>query len=145
MIQFAKKISWAEPKLVWIVGRTSQRPDCGLGKSVGMLGKSLLGLAFDSKLLVAILCRRNGFQHRWRKDFAEDVGRGPPPPLLGSRLALPGPVGRGASTHVMQLLERSGGIWATQRAFLLPHQEGASGSLDGSPVKAFCLCGNAHG
>ena len=28
------------------VGRTSRRPDCGPGKSVGMLGKSLPGMAF---------------------------------------------------------------------------------------------------
>ena len=46
MIQLAKKTSWAEQEPAWILERTPQRLDCGPGQSVGMLGESLLGLAF---------------------------------------------------------------------------------------------------
>ena len=35
------------------------------------------------------------------------------------------------------------GMRATQRAFLLPRQEGAGGSHAGSTVRALCLCGDA--
>ena len=42
-----------------------------------------------SQFVVASLCRRDGFQHRWRKDFAKYVGRA----LLGRRLAFPGSLG----------------------------------------------------
>ena len=40
MIQLAKKISWGRTiKTPGFVGRTSQRPNCGPGKNVGMLQK----------------------------------------------------------------------------------------------------------
>ena len=55
---------------------------------------------------------------------------------MGRRLALPGPMGHGAFTYSIQLLECSEGIWATWRAFLL-HQQGASGSHEGSAGQAF--------
>ena len=65
--------------------------------------------------------------------------------VLGRRLALPGSMGRGAFTHIIQLLECSKGIWTTQRASLLPHQEGASFSHEGRALQVLCLCGNAQG
>ena len=42
-------------------------------------------------------------------------------------------------------LECPGEMLATQRAFLLPYQEGVGGSLGGSVVQALRLCGNAQG
>ena len=53
-----------------------------------------------SQFVAASLCRCNGLQHRWRKD----VGR----PLLGWRLASPGPVGCCGFAHNVWRLERSG-------------------------------------
>ena len=45
-----------------VAGRTPHRPNCSLGKSVRLLGESLLGLAFGSKLLVAGRVGCNGLQ-----------------------------------------------------------------------------------
>ena len=44
---------------------------------------------------------------------------------------MPGPLGCGAFTYIILLLECPGEILATQRAFLLLHQEEASGSHEG--------------
>ena len=55
-----------------------------------------------------------------------------------------GPMGRCAFAHIIQLLECPGEVWNTQRAFLLPNQEGAGGSHEGSAVHARCSCGNAQ-
>ena len=63
-----------------------------------------------------------GFRH-----FAKDVGE----TVLGRRLVLLGPVGRGALACIIQLLELPGEVWAAWRAFLLSLQEGASGSHEG--------------
>ena len=52
-----------------IMGRTSQRHVDGTREGTGMFGESPLGLAFC--FTVASLCSRNGFQHRWCKDFAK--------------------------------------------------------------------------
>ena len=73
-----------------IVGRTPQRPDCGPGKSVGMLVESPIGLAFGFTV-----CRCQSLSSQWLaaslvQGFAKDVGRG----LPGRRLALPGPMGQ---------------------------------------------------
>ena len=65
--------------------------------------------------------------------------------ILGRRLALPGSTGRCAFAHIIQLLECPGEVWATQRAFLLSHQERAGGSHEGSAVRALRLCRNAQG
>ena len=54
-------------------------------------------------------------------------------------------MGRGAFAGIIQLLGCPGEIWVTLRAFLLPYQEGASGSHEGSAVQALCLFGNAQG
>ena len=78
--------------------RTSQRPVGGTGKGVGVPGSFLPMLAFAS------LCRRNGFQHRWVKDFAKDVGRG----LLGRRLAFPEPMGCCALAFMILFLRKYG-------------------------------------
>ena len=73
-------------------------------KALECLANSCLGLAFGFHKFV-VACRRNGFQHRWRKVFfAKDVGRA----VLGRRLALLGPVGCGALTYIIQLLECAG-------------------------------------
>ena len=56
--------------------------------------------------------------------ICKDVGRA----LLGRRLALPGSMGLCGFAHNIQLLDCPGEVWATQRAFLLPYQEGARGS-----------------
>ena len=84
-----------------------------------------------ARSLVASRGDCNGLQYCEREDFAKDVVRA----LMGRRLALFGATGRCAFTHIIQLLES----WATQRAFLLPHQEGAGGSHEGSVVQALCL------
>ena len=84
MTQLAKKIFLGRTKKrldLW--GRTSQRPIVALSKNDGLLEQSLLGWHLVSQFIVANRSRRNGFQHRWRKDFAKDVGRA----LLGRRLA----------------------------------------------------------
>ena len=60
----------------------------------------------------------NGMQYCGREDFCKVVGKA----LLGRRLTLPGPMGRCAFAHIIQLLECPGEVWATQRAFLLPYQ-----------------------
>ena len=67
-----------------------------LAKAVACLENLHLSWHLVSQLVVASFCRRNGFQHSWRKDFAKDVGRA--------------------------LLECPGEIWATQQPFLLPYQ-----------------------
>ena len=123
-----------------ILGRTKTRlhlweehlkdPLVALDKALKCLENPYQGWHLVSQCVVASLCRRNGLQHRRRKDFAKDVGWA----LLGRRLALPGSMGFGAFTHIIQLLECLRDIWATQRAFLLPHQEGASGSHEDSAV-----------
>ena len=74
------------------MGRTSQRPVGELAQTLECLENPYHGWHLVSQFVVASLCRRNGFQHRWCKDFAKDVGRA----LLGRRLASPVPwdVGR---------------------------------------------------
>ena len=76
---------------------------------------------------------------RGREDFAKRCGKG----LLERRLALLGSMGRCAFAHIIQLWECPGEVRATQRAFLLPYQEG--GSHEGGAVQARCSCGNAQG
>ena len=76
-----------------ILGRTTTRLElweehlkdpAALAKALECLENPYLGWhVFHSLSLPASICRRNGFQHRWRKDFARDVGRAP----LGRRLA----------------------------------------------------------
>ena len=66
----------------------------------------MLGLAFGSSfpwqvVWVAMACLFGGCQ-----DFAKDVGRA----MLGRRLASPGPLGRGASAHIIQRLECPGEV-----------------------------------
>ena len=61
------------------VGRTPQRPDCGTGKGVGMLGESQLGSAFGFTSLV--------------QRFCEICGKGP------------GPMGCCGFAHIIELLE----------------------------------------
>ena len=46
--------------------------------------------------------------------------------------------GRCAFANIIQPLTCPGEIWATQRAFLVAHQE------EGSAVQALCLCGSAQ-
>ena len=79
-------------------------PMAALAKALECLQNPCQGWHLVSQLVVASLCRRNGFQHRWRKDFAKDVGRA----LLGRRLAFPGPIGCCGYAHSVQRLERSG-------------------------------------
>ena len=142
MIQLAKKISWAEQKLAWICGKNISKTRWWPWQKRWNAWKILIRVEhLVSQCVVASLCRRSGFRHRWRKVFAKYVGTEP----AGKASALPGSMGRGAFTQIIKLLECPGEIWATQRAFLLPHQEGVSGSYEGSAVQALCLCGNAQG
>ena len=89
-----------------IVGRTPERPNCSFGKSVKLLGESLLGLAFGSKLLFVSRVGCHGLHLCGCQDFAKYVDRA----LLGRRLAFPGPIRRcGRSGHSIHLLECPGG------------------------------------
>ena len=113
MIHLVKKTFGQNKNSPGFVGSTSQRLECGPGRSVGMLGQSILGLAFGSYRVVASRGGCNGLQFCGCQDFAKYVGRA----LLGKRLGLPGPMGRCAFAHVIQLLECPREVWATQRAF----------------------------
>ena len=114
-----------------ILGRTKTRlelwekhlkdPIVASGKSVELLGESLPGLAFGSKLLVANRLDCNGPQFCGCQDFAKDAGRA----LLGRRLALPGSMGCCAFAHILQRVDCSREVWAARRALFLPQQEGA--------------------
>ena len=86
-----------------------------------------VGMWFHS-FVVANLCCRNGFQHRWCDFFAKGVGRA----LLGRRLAFPRPMGCCALAHIILLLERPEEVLAARRALFLPHQDGAFCSHRGS-------------
>ena len=102
MIQLAKKISWAEQELAWILWEEhSKDPIVALEKALECLRIPYLARYFVSQCVAASPCRRNGLQHRWCEDFAKDVGRAP----LGRRLALPGPLGCCAFAYIFQLLE----------------------------------------
>ena len=85
-----------------LLGRTKTRldlweehlkdPMVALAKALECLDNPYQGWHLVLQCVVASLCRRNGLQHRWCKDFAKEVGWGP----VGMRLALPRPMGRGA-------------------------------------------------
>ena len=76
-----------------ILGRTKTRlelweehlmdPLAALAKALGCLENPYYGWHLVSQFVVANLCHRNGFQHRWCENFAKDVGRA----SLGRRLA----------------------------------------------------------
>ena len=91
-----------------ILGRTKTRRLQHLKDPLAALAKALEcsenpheGWHLVSQFVVASLCRCNGVQHRWHEDCAKDVGRA----LVERRLALPGSMGRGAFTQIIQLLE----------------------------------------
>ena len=113
------------------VGRTPQRPVGGPGEGIGMIGESLIGLAFGFTV-----CRCQLLWSRWLsasrcKDFAKDVGRA----MLGRRLALPGSMGRCALAHHSATGTSRRNMGHT--ASFSPSQEGAGGCLERSPVQAF--------
>ena len=89
MIQLAQKISRAR-----ICGK-----NISLAKALECLENPYWGWHLVSQFDVASLCRHNGFQHRWRKDFSKRCGKGPTGKASG--LA----VGRGAFAYIIQLLE----------------------------------------
>ena len=105
-----------------ILGRTKTRldlweehlkdPIVALAKALECLENPTKGWHLVSQCVVASPCRRNGLQHRWCKDFAKGVERA----LPGRRLALSGPMGRGAFTCIIQLLGCSQGKYG-------PHSE----------------------
>ena len=129
-------IQLATRTLSGIVGRTPQRPKKSFGKSVELLGESLLGLTLGSQLLVASRVGCNGLQFAGCQDFAEGVGRA----RLGRRLALPGPMRQCASAHSTHLLECPK-AW---RALFLIKKELVA-FLERSVVQASGPCGNAQG
>ena len=51
-------------------------PIVALEKALECLENPYQGWHLVSQCVVASLCRRNGLQHCWCKDFARDVGRG---------------------------------------------------------------------
>ena len=75
-----EKTFWKKKDTIGAVGRAPQRPNSCLGQSVEVLGESLLGLAFGSKLLfatrVAMACSVVGaklFQNMWVGAYWEGV------------------------------------------------------------------------
>ena len=141
MIQLVKNTFWAGQKTnpldLW--ERTSQRPDCGPGTSIGMLGKSLLGSAFGFAV-----CRCQSLSSPWRAAS------------LVRSFCKKGPIGK-ASGFAWTLLDvvrlRTSSSYRNDpekyvthsELFLLPQQEGAGGPRAGSAVRALRLCGNAQG
>ena len=89
-IRRAKKISQAEQKPVCNCGQEHLKdPVAALAKALECLENPHWGRHLVSQFVVANLCRRSGFQHRWREEFAKDVGWA----LFGKVLAFPGPLG----------------------------------------------------
>ena len=74
LIQLTKKTHGKNKDSPGVVGRTSQRPDRSLGKSIKLLGEPLLRPASGSQLLVASRVDCNGLQLCEYQDFAKDVG-----------------------------------------------------------------------
>ena len=77
MIQLAQKISQAEQKTrleLWEEHLTD--PVAALAKALECLEKPYKGWHLVSQFVVASLCRRSGFQSRWRKDFCKRCGKG---------------------------------------------------------------------
>ena len=95
-----------------IVGRASQRPDCGPGKSVGMLGKSLPGLTFGFTV-----CRGQSLSSQWlAASLAQKLCKKCGKDLLGRHLAFSGLMGCCGFAHNVKPLECSGEVWAAWRA-----------------------------
>ena len=95
-----------------IVGRTPQRPGGGTGEGkLECLENPYWGWHVVSQFAVASFCRRNGFQHRWCKDFAKDVGRA----LLGKASGL-------IRTHGMRCPCAHHSFWTAPRKYG-PHGE----------------------
>ena len=59
----------------WLWEEHLKAPLAALAKALECLENPYWGWHLVSQLVAA--SRRNGFQHRWCKDFAKDVGRGP--------------------------------------------------------------------
>ena len=119
-----------------------KRLDGGLGKNVGMLGKSLLGLAFGfhSLSLLAFVVAM-AFSIAGAK-LCKICGKA----LLGRRLALPGPMGCCAFAHIIQRLQCPGEVRAARRAlffFLIKKEPFAL--TKAVQFKPFCSCGDAQG
>ena len=49
-------------------------PLAALGKALECLENPYEGWHLVSQFVVASICRRNGFQHRWSQDFSKEVG-----------------------------------------------------------------------
>ena len=126
VIIFAGMVSWAEQKPAWICGRNISKTDRGPGKSVGNTWKIHLLAGF----WFVVCCCQSWWLH-WPA-VVKHVRR----PYWAGVLALPGTMGHCASAHIFHSLECPGAVWATQRPFLLPYQEGARGSHEGSAVQA---------
>ena len=77
MIELAKKIFWEGTKTRLELRQEHLKdPLAALAKALECLENPCWGWHLVSQLVVASLCRRNGFQHRWSKDLAKDVGSG---------------------------------------------------------------------
>ena len=76
MNQLAKKKSWAEQRLAWKRGKNISKTRWRRRRWNAWRMPSRVGIWFHSLSLPAF-CRRNSFQHRWRKDFAKRCGKGP--------------------------------------------------------------------
>ena len=112
-----------------IVGRTSQRPDGGIGEGVEMPGAPLR-LAFGFTV-----CRCQPLLSQWlsaslAQRFCKRCETGP----MARRLAFPGPMQCCGFAHNVSRLEPSREVRAAWRALFLPHQEGALCSHKGSGV-----------
>ena len=71
MIRLAKMTFQAEQKPVWNCGWRHWRRRWNAWR-IPYLGRHLV-----SQFVVASLCRRSGFQHRWRNFFCKRSGKGP--------------------------------------------------------------------
>ena len=140
MILLAKRRFQAGHQPVWNCGKNISKTRWRQWRKQCWENPTKVGIWFH-RLSLPALCRRIGLQHRWREDFAKDVGR----VLLGGRLALPRPIGCCALAHNVWRLERPEEVRAARRALVLSHQEGALCLLKGSGVEALCSCGDAQG
>ena len=137
MIQLAKKISKAEQKPVRKCGKniskTRSRHWRRRWKACCQPGWHLV-----SQFVVANLCRRNGFQHRWRKNFAKDAGRA----LLERGLAFSGPMECCGFTHNVKRLEHSREERVAWRALFSSSLRRSPSLLQRQWIFSHCSCGD---
>ena len=119
MIQVAKKISWAAQKLVWLCVKNISKTRLWPWQKRWNAWKipTRIDIWCHS---VSLPLSSQWSAVSWARRFCKISGKDPTGKASGFCLD-PWDVVR--FTHIIRLLECPGEMWATQRAFLLPHQE----------------------